>query len=125
MHDWPEGVEVRVRIGIHTGEAAAAGSGTSASRSTARPGSALPLTAARCCVSDSTRTLVEDDLPEGVFLRDLGSYRLKDIDRPERISQLVAEGLQVGVSAAAGGGAGQAAAPSCGAVRCWPRRWPA
>ena len=45
-------------------------------------------------VSDSTRALVEDDLPEGVFLRDLGPYRLKDIDRPERISQLAAEGLR-------------------------------
>ena len=45
-------------------------------------------------VSDPTRSLVEDDLPERVFLRDLGSHRLKDIDRPERIFQLAAEGLR-------------------------------
>jgi len=29
-----------------------------------------------------------------VFLRDLGLFRLKDVDRPERISQVVAEGLR-------------------------------
>ena len=45
-------------------------------------------------VSHSTRTLVEDDLPDArVLLRDLGSHRLKDIDRPEPISQLDIEGL--------------------------------
>ena len=45
-------------------------------------------------LSSSTRELVEDDLPPHVFLRDLGLFRLKDVDRPERISQVAAEGLQ-------------------------------
>jgi predicted ATPase/class 3 adenylate cyclase len=40
-----------------------------------------------------TYELVRDHLPEGARLRDLGEHRLKDIDRPERIYQLVAEGL--------------------------------
>ena len=44
---------------------------------------------------DRTCALVEDDLPAGVHLRDLGAYHLKDVDRPERIFQVVAEGLQV------------------------------
>src|SRR5262249_58642836 len=34
------------------------------------------------------------DRPAGVSLKDLGSFRLKDLDRPERISQVTAEGLR-------------------------------
>ena len=92
-HEWPDGVEVRVRIGIHSGEAAAAGDryvGISVHRA-ARIGAIAH--GGQVLVSDSTRTLVEDDLPPGVYMRDLGVYRLKDIDRPERVSQLVTEGL--------------------------------
>ncbi len=92
--DWPDGVELRVRIGIHTGEASAAGEGYvgfSVHRA-ARIGAVAH--GGQTLVSSATRELVEDDLPEGVVLRDLGSYRLKDIDRPERISQVVAEGLR-------------------------------
>ena len=44
-------------------------------------------------VSQSTRELVEDDLPAGVALRDLGEHRLRDLERPQRLSQLVVEGL--------------------------------
>ena len=101
-HDWPDGADVRVRIGIHSGEAAAAGERLcrllGASR---RPHRRRPAHGGQVLLSSSTRELVEDDLPPGVFLRDLGSYRLKDVDRPERISQVVAEGLRVGVPAAA------------------------
>ncbi len=94
-HEWPDGVDLRVRIGIHSGEAAAAGEryvGFSVHRA-ARIGAIGH--GGQVLVSSSTRELVEDDLPPGVFLRDLGSYRLKDVDRPERISQAVAEGLRV------------------------------
>ena len=44
-------------------------------------------------LSRTTRELVEDELPPGVTIRDLGERRLKDVDRPERLSQLVIEGL--------------------------------
>jgi YVTN family beta-propeller protein len=44
-------------------------------------------------LSRTTRELVEDELPPGVTLRDLGERRLKDLDRPEHLSQLVIEGL--------------------------------
>ena len=72
-----------MRIGIHTGEAAAAGEryvGFSVHRAARigaiaprRPGAAL--VARRGSWSRTT-------CPPGVFLRDLGSYRLKDVDRP-------------------------------------------
>jgi predicted ATPase len=40
-------------------------------------------------LSDATRALVEQALPEGISLRDLGSHRLKDLQRPEHLFQVV------------------------------------
>ncbi len=37
--------------------------------------------------------LGESSLPDGVSLRDLGEFRLKDLSRPEHVSMLVIEGL--------------------------------
>jgi YVTN family beta-propeller protein len=93
--DWPEGANVQVRIGIHSGEASAAGEryvGFSVHRA-ARVGAIGH--GGQVLVSSATRQLVEDDLPPGLSLRDLGSHRLKDVARPERISQLVGDGLQL------------------------------
>jgi hypothetical protein len=44
-------------------------------------------------VSETARALVADDLDKGVRLRDLGTHRLKDIDEPVRLYQVVASGL--------------------------------
>jgi predicted ATPase/class 3 adenylate cyclase len=44
-------------------------------------------------LSLATQSLVCDQLPEGVTLRDLGEHRLKDLARPEQIFQLLALGL--------------------------------
>jgi YVTN family beta-propeller protein len=90
---WPDGVEVRVRIGIHSGEASAAGEryvGFSVHRA-ARVGDAAH--GGQVLLSETARSLVEDDLPEEMTLRDLGAFRLKDVERPERIAQLVVAGL--------------------------------
>jgi class 3 adenylate cyclase len=94
-HEWPDGATLKVRMGLHSGEPKASGEryvGIGVHRAS-RIGSAAH--GGQVLLSSATRELVEDDLPDGVFLRDLGSYRLKDIDRPERISQVAAEGLQV------------------------------
>jgi DNA-binding NarL/FixJ family response regulator/class 3 adenylate cyclase len=96
-HEWPEGVDLRVRIGVHTGEASVAGDqyvGLAVHR------------AARICdaghggqilISETTRSLLEDEEAEidGVELRDLGRHVLKDFDRPVHIYQLTVEGLAV------------------------------
>ena len=50
-------------------------------------------TAARSSLSDATRGLVAATLPAGVALRDLGEHRLKDLRAPERLVQVVADGL--------------------------------
>jgi class 3 adenylate cyclase/DNA-binding beta-propeller fold protein YncE len=94
-HVWPDGSTLKVRMGLHSGEPKASGEryvGIGVHRAS-RVGSAAH--GGQVLLSSATRELVEDDLPDGVFLRDLGLYRLKDIDRPERISQVAAEGLQV------------------------------
>jgi predicted ATPase/class 3 adenylate cyclase len=44
-------------------------------------------------VSQAVEQLVRDALPEGVALRDLGQHRLKDLERPEYVFQLLAPGL--------------------------------
>jgi YVTN family beta-propeller protein len=93
-HSWPEGGAVRVRMGLHTGEPRLGGEryvglGVHKAARIAAAGYG-----GQVLLSRTTRELVEDELPPGVSLRDLGERRLKDLDRPERLSQLVIEGLQ-------------------------------
>jgi predicted ATPase/class 3 adenylate cyclase len=88
-HQWPGGEELRVRIGLHTGEprlvdgryvgldvhhaarVMAAGHG------------------GQVLLSESTRALLDED----VHLRDLGEHRLKDLSHPQRLYQLEVDGL--------------------------------
>jgi YVTN family beta-propeller protein len=92
-HDWPEGVELRVRMGIDTGEPAIGedryvGLGVHRSARIMAAGHG-----GQVLVSGTTSDLVEDELPPEVKLRDLGVKRLKDLDRPAHIFQVVAPGL--------------------------------
>ena len=85
---WPTGVEVRVRMGLHTGEPRVEHGryvGLVLHRA-ARISSAAH--GGQVLLSSTTRELVADDLPTGIALRDLGEHRLKDLDRVERIYEL-------------------------------------
>jgi YVTN family beta-propeller protein len=93
-HSWPEAGAVRVRMGLLTGEPRLGGEryvglGVHKAARIAAAGHG-----GQVLLSRTTRELVEDELPPGVTLRDLGERRLKDLDRPEHLSQLVIEGLQ-------------------------------
>ena len=89
-HAWPDGVELRVRMGIHTGEPTVGREryvGLGVHR------------AARICasghggqvlLSQTSRELLRDDPIDGVTLLDLGEHQLKDLDEPERLYQLQA-----------------------------------
>jgi YVTN family beta-propeller protein len=90
---WPAGIQVRVRMGLHTGEPGVDEEGYHG---------VGVVRAARLCalahggqilMSDTTRALLEDDKRLNVSLRDLGLHQLKGLPRPERVWQLVAEGL--------------------------------
>ena len=92
-HPWPEGATVRVRIGLHTGEPSVAAEGYvgmdvhyAARLMSAGYGGQVLL-------SQTTRDLVEHDLPEGVSLRNLGEHRLRDVGYSSHIFQLVISDL--------------------------------
>jgi predicted ATPase/class 3 adenylate cyclase len=91
--DWPGGMPVRVRMGLHTGEPTVHEDGyvgldvhRAARLSAAAHGGQVVL-------SDATRQLVLGHLPAGASLADLGWHRFKDITEPEHVFQLVADGL--------------------------------
>jgi class 3 adenylate cyclase len=92
-HDWPEQSSVRVRMGLHSGEPRAGEAGYIGIgvHRAARVGAAAH--GGQVLLSETARALVADDLPTGVVLRDLGLHRLKDIDEPTRLYQVVADGL--------------------------------
>jgi len=90
---WPAEARPRIRMGIHTGEALLTGEGyvgLDVHRAARLAGVGH---GGQVLLSQVSRTLVESALPEGVQLRDLGEHRLKDLQRPERISQLVVADL--------------------------------
>jgi class 3 adenylate cyclase len=91
-YEWPDGVDVRVRMGLHTGEPALGSEGylgldvvRAARLCTAGSGGHVLL-------SETTRALVGSSLPEGVSIFPLGERRLKDIDEPERVFELEIDG---------------------------------
>jgi len=90
---WPETAVLRVRMALHTGAVQDRGGdyfGPPVNR-------VARLLAAghggQILLSQSTAGLVHDAMPEGTDLFDLGEHGLKDLARPERISQLVARDL--------------------------------
>ncbi len=90
---WPEGAQIRSRMGMHTGEGVLSGGsyvGLDVHRA-ARIANAGH--GGQVLLSATTRALVEGSLPSGVTLREMGEHRLKDLSRPERIWDLVIEGV--------------------------------
>jgi predicted ATPase/class 3 adenylate cyclase/DNA-binding CsgD family transcriptional regulator len=92
-HDFPDDATVQVRMGLHTGEPQRTAEGyvgldvhrASRIMNAGHGGQVL--------LSQATCSLVEQDLPEGASLRDLGEHRLKDLGRPMRLFQLVISDL--------------------------------
>lgn len=93
-HSWPDRGRLRVRIGMHTGPARLGGAdfvGLDVHRA-ARISSAGH--GGQVLMSDATRALVDNHLPEGTSLVDLGEHHLKDLLHPEHLFQLNIDGLQ-------------------------------
>jgi predicted ATPase/DNA-binding CsgD family transcriptional regulator/class 3 adenylate cyclase len=84
--EWPDGLPIRVRIGLYTTEV----------RDPDRTGGALQ----RCTrlrdiahggqtlLSAATASLAADALPDRAWLADLGEHRLRDLSRPEHLYEL-------------------------------------
>jgi predicted ATPase/class 3 adenylate cyclase/DNA-binding CsgD family transcriptional regulator len=92
-HPWPGDITVRVRMGLHTGEPQSRAEGyvgldvhhAARIMSAAHGGQVL--------LSQTTAALVASSLSEGVRLVDLGVHRLKDLQQPGHLFQLVIAGL--------------------------------
>jgi DNA-binding NarL/FixJ family response regulator/class 3 adenylate cyclase len=88
-HEWPSGADLRVRMGMHTGEP------------NLRDGTYVGLDvhrAARICQAGSGGQILlsartREDLEGEDELEDLGDHQLPGIDEPERLFQLNAAGL--------------------------------
>jgi predicted ATPase/DNA-binding SARP family transcriptional activator len=93
-HAWPEGRELRVRMGVHTCEAQPTPDGY--------VGIGVHRAARICAaghggqvlVSQTTKELLAEEPVDEVELRDLGPHRLKDLTQAERLYQLLASGLE-------------------------------
>jgi predicted ATPase len=92
-HVWPNGVTVRVRMGLHTGEPHLTAEGY-VGLDVHRAARIMRAThGGQILLSQTTRALVDHDLPTGVGLRDLGAHHLKDLQQPIHLFQLVTPDL--------------------------------
>ena len=92
-HSWPEGKEVRVRIGLHSGEPLITPDGYAGIVVHRAARIAAAAHGGQTVISATTGELVRDQLSAQVLLRDLGEHRLRDLGRPERLFQVVVAGL--------------------------------
>ena len=91
---WPESAEVRVRMGLHTGEPAIHEEGyvgldvVRAARicTVGRGGQIL--------LSETTRALLGSGLPDGVSVFPIGQKHLRGIDEPERVFEVAIDDLE-------------------------------
>src|SRR5919106_5403526 len=89
-HPWTDGVKVRVRMGLHTGEPQISASENYVGIDVHRAARiAAAAHGGQVLISQTTYDLVESELPEGVTLRDLGEHSLKDLRRSKHLYQLV------------------------------------
>lgn len=80
---------IRIRIGIHTGEAQIRDEGTYVGSTLNRCARLRNLGhGGQTLISGATHDLVVDSLPSDASLADLGVHRLRDLTRPERVFQL-------------------------------------
>ncbi len=93
-HAWPQDGDVRVRMGLHTGEAHLAGDDYGGFDVNRVARIAAVGHGEQIVLSETTRSLVESALPAGVRVRDLGRHALKDIPVPEHLFQLDVPGLR-------------------------------
>jgi YVTN family beta-propeller protein len=91
--DWRDGIGVRVRMGLDTGEPVV---GTDRYVGLGVHRTARIMAAGhggQILLSATTRNLAHDELPDGVTLRDLGERRLKDLAHPVRLYQVLTPDL--------------------------------
>jgi predicted ATPase/class 3 adenylate cyclase len=90
----PEVAPIRVRMALHTGEAGVREGSDHRGPAVNRCARLRAIAhGGQTVLSQVTHALVRDSLPPGAELRDLGEHRLAGLQRPERVYQLLADGV--------------------------------
>lgn len=97
-HVWPQGREVRVRMGLHTGEPHIGDEGYLGLDVVRAARIASAGVGGQILISETTRSLIGNVLPEGVAVLDLGQKDLKDIQH-EHIYEVSVDGAARGYHA--------------------------
>jgi class 3 adenylate cyclase len=92
-HAWPDGVEVKVRMGLHTGEPTVGEEGYLGLDVVRAARIAAAARGGQVLLSRTTAALVGDEI-DGIEVRDVGEHELKDLERPEHLYALAIPGLQ-------------------------------
>jgi predicted ATPase/class 3 adenylate cyclase len=93
-HDWLEGLPVRVRMGLHSGEPGRISEGYFGVDVHRGARICAAAHGGQVLLSHATRELVGDAPGDGLALQDLGKHRLKDLTLAQRLYQLVVHGLE-------------------------------
>jgi class 3 adenylate cyclase len=94
-HGWPDGREVRVRMGLHTGEPHVGDEGYLGIDVVRAARIASAGAGGQILISETTRALLGNVLPDGVAVLDLGERHLKDIQH-EHIYEVAVDGRSTG-----------------------------
>jgi len=93
QEDWGVLGPLRVRMALHTGAATPRDHDYLAPSLNRLARLLAAGTGGQILVTEATRDLLRDVLPEGIQLRPLGEHRLRDLRESERVFQVVGEGL--------------------------------
>ena len=97
-HGWPEGREVRVRMGLHTGEPHIGDEGYLGLDVVRAARIASAGVGGQILISETTRSLIGNVVPDGVAVLDLGEKPLKDVQH-EHIYEVSVDGAARGYHA--------------------------
>ena len=93
IEPWPSDLTIKVRMALHTGESELREHdyyGPVVNRCARLRGIAH---GGHVVLSQATLELAQDALPDGVTFRDMGAHRLRGMERPEQVFQLLHPGL--------------------------------
>jgi class 3 adenylate cyclase/DNA-binding CsgD family transcriptional regulator len=90
---WPAEAEVRVRMGLHTGEATLGRDGYVGIAVHRGRRVCEAAHGGQILVSSATHAIVAADRPDGIAFKEVGEARLAGFEQPERLFQVVADGL--------------------------------
>jgi len=90
---WPEGIEVRLRIGLHRGRPALTDTGYVGLSVHAAARICFAAHGGQIVISSAVRAAVLDSLPDGVTLTSLGTWRFRGLPEPVDLFQINAADL--------------------------------